>query len=98
MTTRPKPIDLDRSTVPGLAAFALFVVMATVFVRANFDVAEGFPAGESIVAGIGNALLGITSGTLVPEGFLVALILIAIALDAALDGALLLAEREGGDE
>lgn len=98
MTTRPRPIDLDRGTLPGLFAFALFVVMATVFIRAEFGTAEGFPSGESIVAGIGNALLGITSGTFVPEGFLVALILIAIALDAALDGALLLAEREGGEE
>ncbi|MFC7134609.1 MULTISPECIES: hypothetical protein [Salinibaculum] len=98
MTTRPRPIDFDRSTIPGLAAFALFVVMATVFVTAEFGVAEGFPAGESIVAGIGNALLGITDAGLVPESFLVALILIAIALDAALDGALLLAKREGGDE
>jgi NADH-quinone oxidoreductase subunit J len=98
MTTKPRPIDIDRSTLPGLAAFALLVVMSTVFVRANFGVAEGFPAGESIVAGIGNSLLNITSGSLVTEGFLVALILIAIALDAALDGALLLAEREGGEE
>jgi len=98
MTTKPRPIDIDRSTLPGLAAFALLVVMSTVFVRATFGTAEGFPAGESIVEGIGNSLLNITSGTLVAEGFLVALILIAIALDAALDGALLLAERDGGEE
>jgi NADH-quinone oxidoreductase subunit J len=98
MTTKPEPISLDRSTLPGLLAFALFTVMATVFIGAEFDTAEGFPAGESIVAGIGNSLLGITDGGLVVEGFLVSLILIAIALDAALDGALLLAERDGGDE
>jgi NADH-quinone oxidoreductase subunit J len=98
MTTKPEPIDFDRSTVPGLAAFALFVVMATVFMTAEFGSAAGFPQGESIVAGIGNALLGLTNSGLVPESFLVALILIAIALDAALDGALLLAKREGGDE
>jgi len=97
MTTRPRPIDFDRSLLPGLAAVALFVVMATVFVTANFDVAAGFPAGESIVAGIGNALIGIESA--VPtEGFLVAFILIAIALDAALDGALMLAKREEGED
>jgi len=71
--------------------------MATVFVTANFDVAAGFPAGESIVAGIGNALIGIESA--VPtEGFLVAFVLIAIALDAALDGALMLAKREEGED
>lgn len=98
MTTKPEPISLDRSTLPGLLAFALFTVMAAVFIGAEFDTAEGFPAGESIVAGIGNSLLGITDGGLVVEGFLVSLILIAIALDAALDGALLLAERDGGDE
>jgi NADH-quinone oxidoreductase subunit J len=98
MTTKPEPIDFDRSTIPGLAAFALFTVMATVFVTADFGTAAGFPADQSIVAGIGNALLGITDGGLVPESFLVAFILIAIALDAALDGALLLAKRDGGEE
>jgi NADH-quinone oxidoreductase subunit J len=73
--------------------------MATVFIGAEFGgEAAGFPAGESIIAGIGNSLLGITDGNLVVEGFLVSLILIAIALDAALDGAVLLAERDGGDE
>jgi len=98
MTTKPRPISLDRSALPGLIAFGLFTVMAAVFVSAEFGVAEGFPAGEGLVAGIGNSLLGITDGSLVVESFLVALILIAIALDAALDGAILLAERDGGDE
>jgi NADH-quinone oxidoreductase subunit J len=98
MTSKPRPIDFDRSTIPGLAAFALFAVMATVFVTAEFGTAAGFPQGESIVAGIGNALLGITDSGMVPESFLVAFILIAIALDAALDGALLLAKRDGGGE
>ncbi len=98
MTTKPEPIDFDQSTVPGLAAVALFVVMAAVFVTADFGNPAGFPGDASIVAGIGNALLGITNGGLVPESFLVAFILIAIALDAALDGALLLAKRDGGDE
>lgn len=98
MTTRPRPIDLDRSTIPGLAAFALFVVMAAVFVTAEFGTPTGFAGQGSIIAGIGNALLGITSNGFVPEGFLVALILIAIVLDAALDGTIMLARREGGDE
>jgi NADH-quinone oxidoreductase subunit J len=98
MTTKPRPISLGRSALPGLVAFALFTIMATVFIGAEFDAAEGYPAGESIVAGIGNSLLGITDGGLVVEGFLVSLILIAIALDAALDGAVLLAERDGGDD
>ncbi len=98
MTTRPRLIDVDGSTIPGLAAVALFVVMAAVFVTAEFDAAAGFPEGESVVAGIGNALLGITIEGFVPEGFLVALILMAIVLDAALDGALMLAKRDGGEE
>jgi hypothetical protein len=98
MTTRPRPIDIDSSTIPGLAAFALFVVMATVFVTAEFGAPAGFPEGQSVVAGIGNALLGITVEGFVPEGFLVALILMAVVLDAALDGALMLAKRDGGEE
>ena len=98
MTTKPRPISLGRSALPGLVAFALLTVMATVFISAEFGSAQGFPGGESIVAGIGNSLLGITDSGLVVEGFLVSLILIAIALDAALDGAILLAERDGGDE
>ncbi len=98
MTTRPRPIDVDRSTIPGLAAFALFVVMAAVFVTAEFGVAAGFPEDQSIVAGIGGSLIGLTDGTFVPEGFLVALILMAVVLDAALDGALMLARRDGGEE
>jgi NADH-quinone oxidoreductase subunit J len=97
MTTRPRPIDIDRSTVPGLAAFALFVVMAAVFITAEFEAAEGFPGGESIVGSIGSALIGIEAA-IPTEGFLVAFVLIAIVLDAALDGALMLAKRDGGDE
>lgn len=98
MTTRPRPIDIDRSLLPGLAAVGLFVVMAAVFVTAEFGAPAGFGGADSIVAGIGNALLGITSEGLVPEGFLVALLLVAVVLDAALDGALMLARRDGGDE
>lgn len=98
MTTRPRSIDIDRSAIPGLAAFALFVVMATVFVTAEFGTPVGFSGSGSIVAAIGNALIGITTEGLVPEGFLVALIVIAVVLDAALDGAIMLARRDGGDE
>ncbi len=98
MTTQPRSIDLDRSMIPGLAAVALFVVMAAVFVTAEFGTPIGFEGQGSLVAGIGNALVGITSEELVPEGFLAALILIAVVLDAALDGTLMLARRDGGDE
>ena len=98
MTTSPRPIDIDRSTIPGLAAVALFVVMAAVFVTAEFAVPKGFGDSVSIIEGIGNALIGIPYEGIVPEGFLVALILVAILLDAALDGTLMLARRDGGDE
>jgi NADH-quinone oxidoreductase subunit J len=102
MTTRPELIDFDGSHIPGLAALGLFVVMALVFVTAQFGQPAGFPDG-SIVGNIGSALIGVqdvvpSEGNIPTEGFLVAFILIAIALDAALDGALMLAKREGGDE
>lgn len=96
MTTRPRPVPIDRSLLPGLAAVALFAVMAAVFLSADLGgvVAEfGFPAGESVVAAIGAALIGIDAAIPV-ESFVVALILIAVALDAALDGSIMLAKRE----
>jgi NADH-quinone oxidoreductase subunit J len=110
MTSRPRPIDLNRSLVPGLIAVALFAIMTLVFLTANgtapFESAfetDGF-ADVSVVAGIGYALIGAaeSAGSEVlyrsTENFLVALILVAVLLDAALDGALMLAKRdEGGD-
>jgi cell division GTPase FtsZ len=111
MTTRPRLIDFDRSLVPGLIAVGLFALMAAVFLTANgteitesaFD-AVGFP-DVSIVSGIGYALIGYAeaAGSEVlfenTENFLVALVLIAVLLDAALDGALMLAKRDdGGDQ
>ena len=80
---------------PGVAALALFAVMAWVFVGANFGDAAGFPDGVSVVASIGYAMFNIQAPDAIPsEGFLVSFILIAIVLDAALDGAVLLASRE----
>lgn len=105
MTTRPELIDIDRSVLPGLLAVVLFGVMAATFLAADFTEVAGFPEGVSIVSGIGYALIGAVgeAGTEAiyqnTENFLVALILIAILLDAALDGALMLAKRdEGGEE
>ncbi|WP_134672036.1 NADH-quinone oxidoreductase subunit J [Halorussus marinus] len=90
----------DRSSlVPGLAAVALFGVLAVVFVRASFGDAAGFTGGEGVVASIGYALLNIQHPDAIPsEGFLVALLLIAVVLDAALDGAVLLARRDENGE
>jgi NADH:ubiquinone oxidoreductase subunit 6 (subunit J) len=105
MTTRPRLIDLDRSIVPGLIAVALFGIMTAVFMATGFGNPSEFTDGVSIVSGIGYALLGapeqvtVNSDTIPTENFLVAFILIAVLLDAALDGALMLARRdEGGDE
>ena len=98
MTTRPRLAEFDRGSVAGLSAVALFALMAAVFLAAPFADPSGFPAGESIVRGIGFALLDITAGEVGSEGFLAAFIIIAVVLDAALDGALMLATRDGGEE
>lgn len=100
MTTRPRPIPLDRSLLPGLAAVAFFAVMAAVFLSAELGgLTEdfGFPPGESVVGSIGAALIGIEAAIPV-ESFVVALLLIAVALDAALDGSIMLATRDEEDE
>ena len=102
MTSRPEFAD-DLNFVPGLAAVALFAVMAAVFVGAGFESATaGFPADVSITASLGYVLMDL-NGTALAEatpGFLAAFIIIAVLLDAALDGAVFLADREdqGGDQ
>lgn len=97
MTTRPR-LNLGSHLLPGIAAVALFAVLAVVFLTASFEQAAGFPADASITANIGYALLDLQQlGTIPTEGFLVALIVIAVVLDAALDGAVMLARREGED-
>ncbi len=108
MTTGPRLIDINRTLIPGLIAVVLFAIMTAVFMTAEgtavFEWAYADPAGfpdTSIVAAIGYALIGAAEygGVEATENFLVALILIAILLDAALDGSLMLAKRdEGGDD
>jgi NADH-quinone oxidoreductase subunit J len=93
MTTKPE-LKLGSHLVPGLAAVALFVVMAAVFLTASFPAPEGFPDGANITASIGYAMFNLDLGSVPGEGFLVAFIVIAVVLDAALDGAILLAKRE----
>jgi NADH-quinone oxidoreductase subunit J len=100
MTTSPRIVPLDRSLLSGLAAVALFVLIAAVTLTGDYTdvIAEfGFPAGESVVAAIGAALIGIDAAIPV-ESFLVALIVIAIALDAALDGSIMLAKRDDEED
>ena len=87
----------SSSRKPGLAAIALFGVLAAVVLgsASGFsDPAVGFPAGESIVHNIGYALFDIDLGGISSEGFLAAFLIIAIALDVALDSAVYLAKQE----
>jgi NADH-quinone oxidoreductase subunit J len=92
-TTRPE-LDLGAHLVPGVAALALFVVMVGAFLTATFPAPQGFPDGANITASIGYAMFNLDFGDVPSESFLVAFLIIAIALDAALDGAIILARRE----
>ena len=100
MTTGPK-LRLGKTLVPGLLAVGLFGVMALITLNAAFEpmtaaAGAGFPADVSITAELGYALFGFDElqqigGT---EPFLAAVLLVAVALDAALDASLVLAKRE----
>ena len=91
-------ISFDRNLLPGVVAVGLFGIMAAVFLGADFGEFAGFP-DVSIVAGIGYALIGAPQESGVAVGsFLAALILVAVLLDAALDGALMLGKRDEGGE
>ena len=105
--TRPRLVPISRQLLPGLIAVGLFAVMAATFLTADgtgllesaFADPDGFP-DVSIVSGIGYALIGEPAAAGAEavyentESFLVALVIIALLLDAALDGALMLARRE----
>ncbi|POG57508.1 proton-conducting membrane transporter [Haloferax sp. Atlit-12N] len=93
MTTKPQ-LKLGSHLVPGLAAVALFVVMAVVFVGASFPNPQGFAEGANITASIGYSMFNLDFGDVTGESFLVAFIVIAVTLDVALDGAIHLARRE----
>lgn len=94
--SRPR-LATDLRASHGVAAIALFAVLAAVFATASFPEAAGFEAGLSITEGIGYALFDMAGqSALVTEGFLVSFVLIAVVLDAALDGAILLARDEDG--
>jgi len=96
MTSRPR-LATDVNYVNGLAAVALFAVMAYVFVTSELGNPTGFADG-SIVASIGYAMFNmVDQAAIQAESFLVAFIIIALVLDAALDGAVMLARREDDD-
>jgi NADH-quinone oxidoreductase subunit J len=93
---RPR-LKLGSHLVSGLAAVALFAVLAAVFLTAPFGDPAGLVAEGSITAAIGYALIDRTGlAAFETEGFLVALLVVGVVLDAALDGALLLAKSESG--
>lgn len=96
MTTRPK-LRVGSQLLPGLAAVALFALFAFVFLSSSFPSPTGFPGDANITASIGYALFNIDAGGVPSEGFIVAFFTIAIVLDAALDGAVLLARRDVDD-
>lgn len=100
MTTRPELIDIDRRLLAGLIPLGLFAVVAAIALTTEFGDPQGFAdGGLTIVEDIGYALIGAPEyASLGVENFLVALILIAVLLDAALDGALMLAKRDDGGE
>jgi NADH-quinone oxidoreductase subunit J len=92
--TNDEPSGSSRK--PGLAAIALFGVLAAVVLSSagGFANPEGFPAGASIIHNIGYALFDIGLGEIASEGFLAAFLIIALALDVALDSAIYLAKQE----
>ena len=104
MPTRPR-LNLGRHMLPGLAAVALFVVMAAIFLRAEFPDAlfETVGFDGSVTASIGYALFDLTGtmegnveGVIASDGFLAAFEIIDVVLVAALVGAVMLARREEG--
>jgi NADH-quinone oxidoreductase subunit J len=92
MTTRPR-LHTGGNKLVGLVAVGLFAFLAAVFLTSGFGTAEPFPDG-SITASIGYAMFNLPGGEIPSEGFLVAFIAIAVVLDAALDGAIMLAKDE----
>ncbi|UPM43147.1 NADH-quinone oxidoreductase subunit J family protein [Halocatena salina] len=95
MTTRPR-LYLGRHLLSGLAAVALFVVMAAAFLSAQFPPVQGFESG-SVTASIGYALFDL-SGPIASEYFLVAFEVMGVLLVAALTGAVMLARRESDSD
>jgi NADH-quinone oxidoreductase subunit J len=99
-STQSWDVDDRERKCPGVAALGLFGVLAWVFVSADFNAAfdgpaSGFVGDAGITESIGYAMFNIQApDAIASEGFLVAFIVIAVVLDAALDGAVMLASRE----
>ncbi|OIB56984.1 hypothetical protein [Natrialba sp. SSL1] len=103
MTTRPR-LRLGRTLVPGVLAIGLFGLMALIALNTSFGDGQGFPEGIAITSELGYAMFDLdplqSEAGSIPntEAFLAAFLLIALALDAALDGAIVLAKREENGE
>jgi NADH-quinone oxidoreductase subunit J len=84
--------------LPGIAAVALFAVLAWVFVGAEFgEAAAGFAGDAGVTASIGYAMFNIGAENAIPsEGFLIPFEIIDLVLVAALVGAVMLARRDEG--
>ena len=105
MTNKPS-LNTEGSLVAGLAAVALFVVLAVVFLTASFPAPAGFPDGAAVTKSLGAAMFDIAPSAIMDEGeaaipgegFLVAFEIIDVLLVAALVGAVMLARREEAGE
>jgi NADH-quinone oxidoreductase subunit J len=94
MTTRPRLYRGNK--VVGVLAVALFALLSAIFLTSGFGTSGPFPAG-SVTASIGYAMFNLPAGDIPGEGFLVSFIVIAIVLDAALDGAVMLGKKDGDE-
>ena len=99
MTTKPE-LASDVDVLPGLAALALFAMMAVAVLTANFGTAAGFEPGAAITQSMGYALFNLerAAPVVTSEGFLLQFFTVAFVLDAALGAAVMLARRDGGEE
>jgi len=94
MVTKPQFAE-NANFSNGLAAVALFVVFAAIFLTTTFPEPAGFPQDASLVAGIGYAMFDLTGQSPVPtEGFLAAFEMVDIVLVGALVAAVMLASHE----
>jgi NADH-quinone oxidoreductase subunit J len=101
--SRPR-LATEASLVPGLIAVGLFVLLSAIFLAAPLAGPATFDGG-AVMQSLGAALMSIDAGAVVgdgtpipAEGFVVSLIIVAVALDAALDGSLMLARRDEPSE
>lgn len=90
---RPR-LHLGRHLLPGIVAIGIFILIAVTTFNIEFTDSVG-TFEPNIIEEIGLSLVNAASEA---DGYLVPLILIALLLDAALDGAVYLARRDGGEQ